>query len=702
MAALEKSPDGSRFFRKGPGGDAGVECYRAEPDGTEVGWQAKFFDEFSTSQIQQLDKSITNALERHQRLKRYVVCLPVDLSDSRVGKSQTQLKRWQEWVQKWSTARGGGKKPLLIELWGASQLTDRLTRDDPHHAGRRLYWFDETVLSPDWFGRQFARAAADLGARYSPETDVNLPIRSKLLAFARDPLVAREAAALADRLDEKGQAAANAMTRLGCVTESAVPVDILALARPILADLERIVGARPADPLPWQDVSRGAAAMAAAIRTLHDWISRVAPGVKKGSISDPASSARSELFRISDAVDDLKEVADGPLMRLTNTASVVLCGEAGAGKSHLLADMVADQLRSGSPALLLLGNRFSGDEPWTWLQQRLGLGHLARDTVLGALDAAAEATGRRALILVDGINERPGLTHWRDTVAGFLQTARSYQHIGIVLSCRTTYLPYFEESLPEDRIPRVEHVGFAGTDGQAAAAYLAGRGIVRPGAPYFSPEFNNPLFLKSCCDLLDREGSKVMPRGLRGITQVLDFYLRAVTASIERRLDLSPRLKLPRKALEALTLEVVARGNNSVPFVDAHAITEGVRSSNGRADEDLLTLFENEGLITVEPSGPDEDASDHVRFTFERLTDHLGARRLLDEHLTEDPAASFAPNTPLGSIIRGDDAFALSGLIEALAVQVPEQAGRELPDLVEGLPLGHPCWRGFRRSLLWR
>ena len=51
------------FNRKdGKGGDAGVECYYVFPDGTEWGWQAKYFiDVLADSQWRQVDDSV----ERH-------------------------------------------------------------------------------------------------------------------------------------------------------------------------------------------------------------------------------------------------------------------------------------------------------------------------------------------------------------------------------------------------------------------------------------------------------------------------------------------------------------------------------------------------------------------------------------------------------------------------------------------------------------
>ena len=103
LASLEPVPSGAKFYRKGQGGDAGVECFLRRADGTEVGWQAKYLFGWDSSCATQLDKSIHAALDKHLQLEEYVVCLPFDLSDSRSGKGKTAQEKWEDWCTKWTT-----------------------------------------------------------------------------------------------------------------------------------------------------------------------------------------------------------------------------------------------------------------------------------------------------------------------------------------------------------------------------------------------------------------------------------------------------------------------------------------------------------------------------------------------------------------------------------------------------------------------
>src|SRR5205823_6060817 len=80
---------------------------------------------------------------------------------------------------------------------------------------------------------------------------------------------------------------------------------------------------------------------------------------------------------------------------------VALLGPAGAGKSHLLANLVGAGQRAGQPALLLLGEYFlSSDEPWRQLAARLGWDSDVAD-LLAALHHAAEVADRPTLLCID-------------------------------------------------------------------------------------------------------------------------------------------------------------------------------------------------------------------------------------------------------------------------------------------------------------
>ena len=283
-----------------------------------------------------------------------------------------------------------------------------------------------------------------------------------------------------------------------------------------------------------------------------------------------------------------------------------------------------------------------------------------------------------------------------------LKAVEAFPRVGVILSCRSTYVPYvIPDGLGEDELFRVNHEGFAADGGEAAKIYLDKRGMVRPGAPNLVPEFENPLFLKTCCDFLEKDGKTELPRGLRGVSSIFDFYHKAVAQSLNRRMKLDPHLAIAPKAISGLAQLLIDR-RGYVAKSEAIALFELIRGSEGSLEKSLLSQLESEGLLAVEPVRQnDGSVAEMVRFTFERFSDHAIAVRLLDDHLdVTDAASSFRNGRFLRAFVFGSESHEHAGIIEAMAIQLPERAGVEILDVG-----GDELWtvRGaFLESLLWR
>ena len=159
LARAECSP-GSRFERKGTP-DAGVECYAVLADGAEWGWQAKYFDVLSDSQWSQLDDSVRTALEKHPRLARYILCIPLDRADARIEGRRSAKERWQEHIAKWMGWASGRGMTVEFVYWGSHELLERLSR--PQHVGRVRFWFGVHGFDGAWFAARLEEALKSAG-----------------------------------------------------------------------------------------------------------------------------------------------------------------------------------------------------------------------------------------------------------------------------------------------------------------------------------------------------------------------------------------------------------------------------------------------------------------------------------------------------------------------------------------------------------
>jgi hypothetical protein len=703
LASLEPREIGETFLRKGIGSDAGVECYLIHKDGKETGWQAKFFDCFGSGQISQLTESVQQAIKKHPKLKRYIVCLPIDLKDGRTGKNKTEGQRWVDWKTD-RLAELGEARQVEIELWQATNIRERLQRNDPYYAGRLAYFFDETHFSNDWFKQKVSLTCDVLGSRYTPQFHVTLPIRQAFLGIGRDPWLEEQREDLNVTLVKQSRSVRSSLEKSD-ISNTELH-NFFDTYENLLEGLNKAFLLPNSYPLvDWQlqieqlqtDVSRF---------ERHFW--QLVIDEKNDAKKNDRDVTINALDKLSQTLHDIHQKLNSNIWLLANKQAVMVYGEAGSGKSHLLADVANDTLKKGYPAVFLMSSQFFQQDPRTQILEQLDLRHISFATFLGSLDAAGQASGVRTLIIIDALNERFGIEIWQQYLGVLINEVTRYPHLALIVSCRSTYLPFIlpADSKLTDHLSRIEHRGFADGGGYAAHKYLAVRKIVRPSVPNLLPEFNNPLFLKTLCDSLDAQGLKEFPRGIRGLTQYFQFYLKALTEKIELRRNLDKRQMIVQRAINSFTDKLLLNQSSYLPLEATIACLESILLSQGQADRSLLSQLEHEGILTIEPVYiGKEQLEEQVRFTFERFSDFQIAEHLLNQHLSIDNTLdTLNVGTPLHAFLSRRDIYRVAGIVEALAVLLPERTIYELPNILSTIE-NLDNWifdEAFLKSLLLR
>jgi len=476
LAALEDPVPGCTFIRKGSGPDQGLECFQQNPDGREIGWQAKYFiDKFGDSQIRDIDDSLARALAAHRALNQFIVCLPIDLQDNRgKGKRLSQMQRFQAWIKKRVDKANAEGRDLEIKLWSASFINERLGRDSPLYSGRLRYWFDATRLTKAWFAKKNEVSIRNLGERYTPKSHVELPIQFALRSLARDETFLRTPATWSDRIEQAFASVKEALTGVGMGAETE---QLWAVLFPLLDALDAsapLGGGTPTDS--WQKLA--AAALEVAIDVLAS-CDELPPKSRP--------DLQRKLFAVYQSVEDVRSSVRGEPWALANKRQLVVTGQAGMGKSHLLADFGSSQIAQGRPFVLMLTSTMDGRDPWLQIREQLDLQDITTEEFLGAMDAAAEAQGCRAIIAVDALNEGSGLSFWGTRLQGFLSVADKFPCVAVVLTVRETYV---------DAYLKVEPFAIEVVAGPDRSFDLDGCQSLRPAAhssPPFKPTFESEI-----------------------------------------------------------------------------------------------------------------------------------------------------------------------------------------------------------------
>jgi hypothetical protein len=712
-----RPPLGAKEFRRieGAGGDAGVEALWLKNDGSSVGIQAKYFLRVRDIDWTQIDKSVAATLEHRPEVNVYRVAIACDLTDKGgvKGRGRTGWAAWDEHVKRWEADALAFGRKVSFEPITASDLIDWLGQ--PSAAGLARYWFGIDVLGLPWFAKQVRIASADLGERYTPSQHVAVSASLAFDGLARtSSLNARLLQAVEATWKHRILSSAEALTD-----------DIRAAAERADSELKRVHAIADAVGAPvatkW-DVEKWLSDVRAGKQLLHNLEDELREQqqtipdseMKPQPSPDHQGHLKYSIRKAEQALGDLARLLTSITFEADASRVLLVTGEAGAGKSHLLAAEANRSIREGRPALLFLGQQFAQGNPWDQCERSLGLPGWPRDELFGALDAAGEAAGTRALILVDAVNEGAGASLWRNHLAGFIEGLAPYIHVAVVVACRTEYVHFAIPNQVLNSYPRVELQGFSTFEEQESAAiqYLDRRGIVRPAGPLLAPEFSHPLFLKAASDALIQRQTFVFPRGLRGALNILGFYLESVgnnllPASAEPA-DLSTEL---RRALHKIAQEMARTKLDYVSRSQADLIIAQTFSPRtSPVGMTWLDVLLRNGIVRLDPDPSAQEGSsfvgseDVVRIAFQRFQDHLFVQESISG--ITDATKLFTAGGALQWLVSSTERYRWIGLFEALSIQIPERFGVEL---VDALPGGIDRWwfewgiqDGFRQSVRWR
>jgi Cdc6-like AAA superfamily ATPase len=712
LASYEEMPENSIFIRKGSP-DAGVECFWKLPDGKENGWQAKYFlSPPDNAQWKQIDNSIQNAIDKHPQLSNYMVCLPINRPDARIGGQKSCLEKWNDHVEKWKRWAVGKKMQVEFIYWGESEIFQRLSQEK--HRGRYLFWFNSDMLTYQKMLNQIDETIVNVGPRYTPELNVHLELSEMFEFIARTDryvlelrknigLVRRKASNinpkdaeqyLREHINKLITLVDELLKQITRFTYSAIEfVDLSSLS-----DLSKNF-----KELHWECEKTIHQAKTDEFVAKHNKKPEEMPHYYPSEKHDRWLSS---IRYLREAIDNLYVYIEGDNAQLAITPAMLLSGSAGSGKTHLLCDISKERINQGLPTVLLLGQNFYEGDVWEQIIKQLHINCATKDELLGILNTAGQASGARALLLIDAINESVSKKLWKNNLAGMLHSLSQYPWVGIVLSIRNTYFEYMipQQLIEERKLIVVSHKGFAGIEYKATREFFRYYSIKQPDVPLLNPEFQNPLFLKLFCRGLNNAGIIEVPRGSQNITKVYENFIESVNNKLsnENILNYDPRDKIVWKAVEELAGKMAERNDSRIPLTEAKDIVHKILPPKGYHNS-LFHHLETEGIITESIVYTKDTCEEAIQFSYERFADHLIAKYLLNKHLNVDtPELSFKNGQPLANLFTPEFYWHYEGLIEAVSIQLPERIGKELIELVPQYAKRNSVRQAFLNSLIWR
>lgn len=722
--AQEGHPDHRGYQRlRGAGGDGGVECRLNLANGRLLGLQTKYVHKIDPA-LKHAEKSFRTALQQHPDLTDYIVCLPMDPTGKTARKSRSGQEKIADWIAKRKADAHQMGRRIQIEFWTESSLRDRLLQL-PRPDGAIRYYFDQTLLSEEWWSNHRTQAIAFAGPRYTPKSSVETTPTTWFHAFGRTDAWKTE---LRERLTTYSEATRDDLKELRT-----------AASQPPLSSDTEADGWSPAWPRDALPTLSATVAQADLLRSGCDGLSAAPNETEKkayegcvghssrlldnlralesilaadldrrhfpGASTSPRFRQQhaewagalpadnlDRVRRILESTETLHDWLHSPECFLAFDSVLFLTGPAGVGKTHSLCDTLDSRAKANLPTLMLFGHQLDPARSLdAQLAANLALPHdLPISTILDLLEAEGQTDSAVVLLCIDAVDEAQHRHRWPDEISRLVSLLGERPHVRLCVTCRT---PFSTTCLPSGHENQsVEHPGFGDMDRATVHRYLDHYRLRPPTTPLLPPEFSNPLYLRLICEAAQAQDLDSIPPGWFGIQTGIAEYLRHKEREISRHFDTEPAARTLSACLLALA-ESGDGGTVELSRSEAASALAPVLDGRGCGEPGRVLDWLVRADLLIEDATPSPDPLSTVtrlRFGFARLGDFLRARQILDAVSESLPDAA-APGGSFHNLwSTGEKADHNRDVIAALSVIVPEtHPGREVPDLISDPEIRH-------------
>lgn len=375
---------------------------------------------------------------------------------------------------------------------------------------------------------------------------------------------------------------------------------------------------------------------------------------------------------------------------LISNPYLLIHGEAGIGKSHLLADNAKRLQEAGHSVFLFLGQYLNKrDQPFKQLFDLIDYKG-DKEYFCKEFNERAQSKNKKTVIIIDALNEGEGKHFWKNYLLSFLNFIKKFKNIAVVLSVRSNYV---RSVLPENieyefPLYKLEHKGFDDLSLEALEPFFNFYKINPVMFPSLENECYNPLFLQIYCEVFQDNY-----KGFRGwsIVEVLEKYIEKINAkmSLDERFRYLSSLNLVSEILKGIAVKFIENEKRDITLNELYEVLENVASKYTTEYRLLILGLEEENILTIN-KGHNEGL---VYFTYERFADIYMSIILLERYQQEENLFK--------NILLSDSQF-YYGIYESLSIVIPEKQEVEWLDLIESKFITFDIAEEFVRGISWR
>ncbi|MDR0424353.1 MAG: hypothetical protein LBH39_02665, partial [Clostridiales Family XIII bacterium] len=389
-----------------------------------------------------------------------------------------------------------GKSGIRLETITNDEILNQIIDNQYDIIAAR--YFADKPLSKAWFREKSELALKGLGLRYNCEFNVPVEYEKSIGKF----LFLQEAI---EEINTKKRGTKKEIQG----ARSLLPVykDFIDETLQRIAVLPDVTQSSVHQCLSWWDaITYGQNQMLDTINTRLEELSGIAYSAKEEREKYTLQNELSQTRNLMNAIDNIAFSRDE--QSLIKDKVLILKGNAGSGKSHLLGTITESHISHGVPAVLLLGQSLlSDDTVEQQIIQQLGLDCTFTDFI-DILDGIGIETEQQVVLIVDAINESSNTNIWKSGLSRLLQTIETHQNVKLIISVRDGYesLVFSEDvsgRICDGSIAQVIHYGFYENTMEAIMQFFDYYNIKFGVSELLQHEFSNPLMLKLYCETRD-------------------------------------------------------------------------------------------------------------------------------------------------------------------------------------------------------
>lgn len=650
-----------------------------------IGFQVKFFD--TSVDYGQILHSMEKALQYYTGKLSHIVlyCNKAITSTSKSYINIVELLK---------------KNNITIELVTDSAILDAV-RKYPYLAN---YYFGVNTISFEWVVAHNEKSFCDLGERFNRDFNVETETSKRLSLFARDQSAVQY-------INDKKENLIRKINRIKDDTEQ--HSDYLEKARSIVSAFEDVESETIGSAFEWHQYLQSfivddLAKINSEISQKKNLLEKIRPTIEKGRSRvehkdlEKYNSIRSEieiLYELLDLPEILSLTADEN--RLITAKELFVTGNAGIGKSHLLAAECQSLMNNQQFAVLLLaGNCYSDLPILDQLSQDCELKY-SFDEFISILEMIGVEHHTCVLLCIDALNETANYRLWKTGLISLSQKIKKCTHVKLAVTYRMEY----EKSVVQDAllsededVYRIVHTGFASNGLKASKQFFDYYRIPFTLYEYFESEMENPLFLTLYCKTYRNDEAslptlydRLVESANKNIFPILEKRYKLIGFTEDDNIVQSLVDEISTLAFDRKEKNILESDLASIPFWTA----------NDLPLRPFMSLLAKENLVHTNLIAGNE----RYFFAYDQMNDYFFARSLFSHDMSDMSIRKTLYEDILqvndNNIVNlsNSDVFVICCAIYA------QKFGKECIDLIDELPEGFEkgyIVKSYIRSFIWR